>query len=168
MFKKSILLFVVVVLILTVSACSGNNEAPDIGTDNIEDVSTDNGSSEDSRESDTSGFVPSVAVPEDLPIYPGAELWSDMPSAGERWQWLYQTTDSGNDIVDFFVDAFQDLGFEIDFDYTFAEREEFSITTADHIVQVYWLDSEEIDDITADTPNRGYGIVVDQERWAAR
>jgi len=74
-FKKSILLFVVVVLILTVSACSGNNEAPDIGTDNIEDVSTDNGSSEDSRESDTSGFVPSVAVPEDLPIYPGAELW---------------------------------------------------------------------------------------------
>lgn len=73
MFKKSILLFVVVVLILTVSACSGNNEAPDIGTDNIEDVSTDNGSSEDSRESDTSGFVPSVAVPEDLPIYPGKQ-----------------------------------------------------------------------------------------------
>ena len=113
------------------------------------------------------GFVPGVAVPDGLPVYPGAELRNDLPGVGERWQWLYSTTGSGNDIVEFFVDAFQDLGFGIDSDYTFADREEFFITTDDLMVQVYWLASED-DDLNPDTPNRGYGIVVDLDRWAAR
>jgi len=169
--KKSILLFIAVVLVLTVSACStnsGNNEAPDLESDYTEDTSLDNGSSEESHDPDTFVFVPSVAVPEDLPIYPDAELWSDMPAGEECWQWLYQTTGSGNDIVEFFVDALQDLGFDIDSEYTFAEREEFSIITTDNIVGVYWLGSDESEDLTADTPNRGYGIFVHQEGWGAR
>lgn len=56
-------------------------------------------------DSDTgSDFVPSVPVPADLPVYPGAQLWNDLPS-GSDWQWMYQTTGSGNEIVAFFIDS---------------------------------------------------------------
>ena len=168
--KKSILLFTALLMVLTMAACtsdSGNDEVTPPESDDSEQVTQDDSSSEESQESDSSGFTPGVAVPDGLPVYPGAELANDLPGGEGRHQWLYQTTGSGNDIVEFFVDAFQDLGFGIDSDFTFAEREEFVVTTSDHVVQVYWLGSEE-SDLTADTPNRGYGIVVLVDQWEAR
>lgn len=108
MLKKSIILIMSVVLVLTVSACStnsGNNEAPDLEPDPTEDVSPDNGSNAES-EPDAFVFVPSVAVPAGLPIFPDAILRNDLTGGGEgKWQWHYQTTGSGSDIVEFFVEA---------------------------------------------------------------
>jgi len=112
--------------------------------------------------------VPKKAVPDNLPIYPEAILWSDTISYGEgnNWQWLYSTTGSGNEIVEFFTKELQNLGFEIDEEYTIAFREEFFVTTTDSVINVYWLDSDNLtDDVTADTPNRHYGIIINLDEW---
>ena len=69
------------------------------------------------------------------------------------------------------ISSLQELGFESDLDSTIANREEFFVVTKDQTIQVYWLDTESISDIenvTADTPNRGYSIVVDLLKWETR
>ena len=90
---------------------------------------------------------------------------------GDSWQWLYKTIGSGKEIMEFFIDLLQELGFEIDNDSTIANYEEFFVVTKDNIIRVYWLDSESIaavDKVTPDTPNRHYSIVVDLEKWENR
>ncbi len=169
MLKKIVLPIIIVLFVLAVGACSpdtGDDETPAPDAEPSESEDQGNVSDETGGESDSSGFVPSEPVPEGLPVYPDAVLTNDLPSFDGRWQWLYQTTGSGNDIMEFFVGAFEDLGFDIDPQFTFAEREEFVVTTADGVVEVYWLSSEE-SDLTPDSPDRGYGIVVLQERWTA-
>ncbi|MDY6827693.1 MAG: hypothetical protein SVV67_11155 [Bacillota bacterium] len=174
--KKLAVLFLVLFLTLSLTACGSANKTDDdsenTGATVIDETeSTDSIDNTDNENNDK--YVPQKAVPEDLPIYPGAILWSDSTSYGEdnNWQWLYSTTGSGNEIVEFFIKELQNLGFEIDEEYTFANREEFFVTTTDLIVQVYWLDSDnlsEVDAVTADTPNRHYSIVVNLDEWEAR
>lgn len=168
-----VLLLIFSLMVFMIGGC-GNDKNGDTALEtndnNVDSAleTNDNESDEPSDINGSGGFVPSVAVPDGLPVYPDAELWNDLPSFGEGvWQWLYQTTGSGNDIVDFFVDALQDIGFDIDSEDTYAFNEEFFITTADQVVRVYWLDGDE-PEMDPDTPNRGYGIIVDLEGWEAR
>ena len=116
---------------------------------------------------ETEEYTPSEALPEGIPVYPGAILWGDTPSQ-ENWQWLYTTTGSGNEIVDFFTRELTALGFAIDDEYTFTYGDEFFISTKDGIIGVYWLGDEAAKNATPDTPNRGYGIIVDVEAWENR
>jgi len=38
--------------------------------------------------------------------------------------------------------------------------------TEDYVVQVFWLGDDHIDENTnEDTPNRGYGIIVNLDKW---
>ena len=160
-----VLLLIFCLTAFMVGGC-GND---DIGDTDPESNGDENG--EPGEIDDVDEYVPEVAVPDGLPVYPGAEIEYDMPTEEGRWQWHYSTTGSGNDILAFFVGALQELGFSINSDRTIAFREEFFTITDDEIVRVYWLDSDnlaEIDDVTADTPNRWYTIDVHLDSWAAR
>ena len=191
MLKKGALMFLVILLALAMIACSNGGDSDDdngVESDPSEEAAQDDDSEEaadedsdetaqdddaaneeaadESSETDDSAFEPSVPFPDEIPVYPGAVLYADLPNWDDTWQWLFTTTGSGNDIVEFFVDAFQEMGYEIDPEFTYAEREEFGITTADHSIQIYWLDYEgSIDDVDADTPNRWYGVILDPEDW---
>ncbi len=146
------------ILIFTLTACNSNNESQVAETtDNIEHGS----------------YVPQKAVPENLPIYPDATLSSDSAfygddSWGNSWQWFYSTNASGNEIVEFFKTEFQNLGFEIDEEQTFANFEEFFVTTTESVIGVYWLSIDEFPtevDVNPDTPGREYAIVVNLDEW---
>jgi hypothetical protein len=122
-------------------------------------------------ENESDEFVPTKPFPEGLPIYPGAILTSEISSPGSNWQWLFQTTGSGNDIRTFFINSLTELGFAIDNEASIAKYEEFFVITEDGTISVYWLDSDsisDIDNITPDTPNRHYAISVDLEKWENR
>ncbi len=126
---------------------------------------------ENNTEKQSEEYIPKKALPEGIPVYPGAILTGDIPSVGDGWQWLYKTTGSGNEILEFFIDSFQELGFEIDNDFTTANYEEFFVVTKDNTISVYWLDSDsisDVDEVTPDTPNRHYSIVVDLTKWENR
>ncbi len=165
---------IIAVAVLILAACGSQDAPSDAGeppapvetvpAPETPELPTDTGTEGDSDSA--FAFTPSVAVPEGVPVYPGAELWSDMPS-GPAWQWLYQTTGSGNEIVAFFTEALEGLGFEIDEEHTFAMFEEFFVATTDEVVRVYWLAPDE-EGVDEDTPDRGYGLVVDIEAWEAR
>jgi hypothetical protein len=119
------------------------------------------------KDSDLETFIPQKGVPNNLPVYPGAILVNDIISYGENnWQWLYHTTASGNEIVDFFTVEFQNLGFEINTQNTFAAYEEFFVNTTNSTVSVYWLSIDELEgEVNPDTPGRSYAIVVNLNEW---
>ncbi len=156
------------ILIFGLSACSSNNEPNEPANGN---ANSDNGSQVAETEHEDHGYEPNKAVPENLPIYPDAILTYDVASYGDNsWQWLYNTTASGNEIVEFFKTEFQNLGFEIDGDGTFAYREEFFIATTDSVISVYWLSIDDLpdEDVNPDTSGRGYSIVVNLDQWNDR
>jgi len=120
---------------------------------------------------DSEEYIPTKPLPEGLPVYPEAILINEIPSNEGSWQWLFQTTGSGREIMTFFINSLSELGFSIDNSATIANHEEFFVITADKTIRVYWLDSEsiaDIDNVTPDTPNRNYAIFVDLNRWETR
>ncbi|HKK96349.1 MAG TPA: hypothetical protein VJ916_08570 [Anaerovoracaceae bacterium] len=171
--KKFVILFATFILIFALTACSsddGSNESDDSNVNNSSEMESETEAEDSSSEVGDDNYVPEIAVPDGLPVYPDAILYNDLISYGDNsWQWFYATTGSGNDIVEFFRTEFQNLGFAIDEEYTFAQREEFFATTADSVISVYWLDSDNLtDDVNEDTPERHYGIIVDLDGWNDR
>ena len=154
------------ILLFALTGCNSNNESngPANGNANSNNESQ---VKETVDNTEHENYMPQKAVPENLPIYPDAILSGDTASYGDNsWQWLYSTTDSGNEIVEFFKTELQNLGFEINEDQTFAYREEFFVTTTDSVIQVYYLDSDNLpDEVNPDTPGRHYGIVVNLDEW---
>ncbi len=154
---------IIVALIMTmVVGCGISDDTNNAGEQN----NLKNGEETQSEE-----FIPSKELPAGIPVYPGAILSGEITPSEDAWQWLYQTTATGNEIVTFFVNELIELGFEIDNYGTTANREEFFISTKDEIIRVYWLDSESIayiDDVTPNTPNRHYSIVVNLPAWENR
>jgi hypothetical protein len=166
--NKIAILLSVIILTFALTACDSSNRADDSNANNGSSIDDETQVTESTNNTNHDNYVPKKAVPDNLPIYPEAILWSDTISYGEgnNWQWLYSTTGSGNEIVEFFTKELQNLGFEIDEEYTIAFREEFFVTTTDSVINVYWLDSDNLtDDVTADTPNRHYGIIINLDEW---
>ena len=167
---KKVVIVCCFVLIFALTACGGNKVPNEPANGN---ANNDNGDqiTEPSGDNEQEDYVPEKAVPKNLPVYPGAILWNDSIS-GNDWMWLYSTTGSGNEIVEFFTTELQNLGFEIDADSTFAIYEEFGVTTKDRTVIVYWLGTSDLEieeeDVDPDTPGRGYGIIVNLDNWNSR
>lgn len=171
--KKIAFLFTAFILVFALTACNSNIEPNKPDNSNVNSSSIiDNETqvTEKDENTDHDNYIPKKAVPKNLPIYPDAILWGDMISFGDNsWQWLYTTTGSGNEIVEFFKTELQNLGFEIDEEYTYAEHEEFFVSTTNLVIQVYWLDSDNLtDEVNADTPERHYGIIVNLDEWDNR
>ncbi|NLN69457.1 MAG: hypothetical protein GX142_01530 [Chloroflexi bacterium] len=155
---KKVALVMAFLLIFTLTACSSKTEASE--------------PKETKDNSGGNGFVyePKMPVPKDLPVYPGAVLWSEVEGAWEgadsgNWMWLYNSEGSGNEIVEFFKTELEAMGFEIGTAH--ATQEEFGVSDVDFIVAVGFLD-DGISDPTPDTPGRGYMITLNLEAWENR
>lgn len=160
---RKIISIICIILIFTLTGCSFGKWSPYKEilkgiTEEVLDGVTD---------PDNSGYKSSKAVPKNLPVYPGAVLWSDSRGYGEsEWMWLYDTSGSGNQIVEFFTTELNKLGLKVDEEKALAFRETFFVMTEDYVVQVFWLGDDHIDENTnEDTPNRGYGIIVNLDKW---
>ena len=167
---KKLIFICCFILLFVLTACNSNNDPNEPANSNANSNSISDNESQVIETADNTeheNYVPQKAVPGNLPIYPDAILRGDAASYGDNsWQWFYSTTDSGNEIVEFFKTEFQNLGFEINGDQTFAYREEFFITTTDLVIQVYYLDSDNLpDEVNPDTPGRHYGIIVNLDEW---
>ncbi|MGI6497368.1 MAG: hypothetical protein ACOX0U_00750 [Oscillospiraceae bacterium] len=165
---KKIIFICCLILTFALTACNSNNGLNESANGNsISGNESPVTETPGNTKHDDSVYVPQKAVPKNLPVYPDAVLWSDMETwaaEGTGWMWCYNTTASGNEIVEFFKTELQNLGFEIDENGTFAFREEFSVATTDGVIGVGWLD-DEIEDVNPDTPGRGYAIVVHLDEW---
>lgn len=113
-------------------------------------------------------FTPGTPLPADFPVFPGAVMWSDF-AAGPSHNYLFNTTGSAYDIVEFFAASFPEVGLEVT--ETFADNEEFGVVAlipgSSTSVAVYFLD-DGLDDVNPLTPGRGYGISIDLAAWEAR
>jgi hypothetical protein len=170
---KKLIFICCFILLFALTGCNSNNESNEPSNGN----SISGNESQVTETADNTGqgsYVPQKAVPKNLPIYPGAILGSDFAFFGpsdfgdNSWQWNYIPNASGNEIVEFFRTEFENLGFEIDEDFTYALGEEFFVNTTDRIVAVYFLGGDDVPagvEVTADTPGRHYGIVVDLDKW---
>lgn len=177
--RKILTLALAILLIFALAACGGKTEP----VDSANNANGDNGSqvTEPDNKPGADLFVPDKAPPKNLPVYPGAVMVYDLQATGYKygensWQWHYDTDASGNEIVAFFVAAFQDLGIPIDEQYTGANFEEFFIQTNtldNRTASVGWLgyensENKNDDELTADTLGRSYMILVDLDRWKER
>lgn len=159
--KKTLTLLVIFTFLFLSTGCVNKNE-------NLTPAGSDkNQAIENEKGSNLEGFVPQKPEPENLPIYPGAVLVNDAISYGEnKWQWFYETTASGTEIVNYFTEAFEDMGIEVDAEGTFTFYEEFFVSTEKYVATVYWLGTDELgEDINADTPGRSYAIIIDFNLW---
>ncbi len=167
--KKIMNLALIIVLIISLSACSSNkSNEPTNGNGN---TNNENQVTEPVDKAEDESYVPDKAVPKDLPVYPNASLIGEWdypaPNFGENsWQWDYKSNGSGNEIVEFFRKEFENLGLEVDEDFTGAGGEEFYVNTVGQVVGVYFLGEDGLpEDVSGDTPGRHYGIVVDLDKW---
>jgi hypothetical protein len=153
-----------VVLVLAVTACGGGETGGD-ATTAPSTTSVGNTTAPDPG-SDT--YTPSVPLPADFPVFPGATLWNDF-STGANHNYLYNTPGTAEEIVEFFASSFRDLGLEVTDEI--AIFEEFFVNAtlpgSDTPVSIYFLD-DGLENVTPATPGRGYGVIVDLAAWAAR
>jgi hypothetical protein len=160
------------VVVLALAACGGEETgaettaAPAPTTATTDSDATTAPAPEDGPGDDV--FTPSVPLPFDFPVFPGAVLWNEFP-AGTGHNYLYNTSGTAEEIVEFFAIAFHDLGIEVT--GVSAIHEEFFVYAAlpgsDVGVSIYFLD-DGLDDVTPSTPGRGYGVNIDLEAWATQ
>lgn len=186
--KKLLSLGLILLLIFGLNACSPNksseaasdkeqlvekqeqeeikDEKDPIETEEVEEEEEE----EEEEEDDDDGYVPMEALPEDLPIYPGAYMWLDTSAwretEGFYWSWAFDTDASAEEIMNFYRKKLEDLGFEIDEERTFERSGEFHLTTTCETVSVGWGDGEPGE--TAQTPDRDYILVVNLTEWEKR
>lgn len=166
--RKIIVLITSVVFIFILTACSCNNESK--GSANTKTNS--NKGNQVSEE-----YVPKKAELKKLPVYPGALLvydnetkWSDENS--DYWMWVYVTTGSGSEIIEFFKTELQNLGFEIGDASTMGKI--FYLYTKDdeiYLENFSWDKSSYKklpDEVNPDTPGRQYRIIVNLNKWNNR
>lgn len=153
--RKSFLMILLSFLLFMAVGCSNQKQ---------EDKNDGNNNDKEPNNEVIDEYVPRLAVPDNLPIYPNAILFNEIEGMDGHWTWLFTTDGSANDIIAFFTGAFAEMGVEVDYDKTIAMKEEFFVHTHSKILRVFWLD-DGIIDATPDTPNRWYGIIVNLEAW---
>ncbi len=178
--KKSIFIFCLV-FVFTLTACSSKakpkepvtNEttSPSIAEDEtqatkIPDPPASSPENQTPVEPENPDYVyqPERALPDGLPVFPGAVLTYDTQvwaAEGTAWMWMYEEAGSANEIVEFFKTELEKLGFEID--KAFADREEFHVADKTGTVSLgYSADQEE------DMNQLGYMITVNLDAWDKR
>lgn len=168
-------------LIFALAACGGNGGADDPAGDQVKDPvagAEEEPVSEDEADVDSDagvadgGYVPEKEFPKDAPVYPGAVMVDDGPYVipGLFWRWFYETDASANEIVEYFIEEFKKMGFEIDEDLTGAEYNSFVVSTAGGEAQVYHVEDEHkfSGEVTPDTPGREYYLMIASQEWNER
>ncbi len=179
--KKSIFIFCLV-LVLTLTACSGKTKPTESVTNKTTSHSiaesettrtsgspatgSESQTTEASAESGNPDYVyqPERALPEGLPVFPGAVLTFDTQvwaAEGTAWMWMYEKAGSANEIADFFKTELEKLGFEID--KAFADREEVYVADITGTVSLGYSA-----DKTEDMNQLGYMITVNLDAWDNR
>ena len=64
------------------------------------------------------GFVPQRPLPEGFPVFPGAELWGEVPEAPGGHGYLFGTGGVDPGVCEFFGWSLADLGFAVEADCT--------------------------------------------------
>lgn len=172
---KKVALVIAFLLIFTLTACSSKTKPtkPDQGNNTgasepkeTEDNSGGGGSVHEPETPDP-GYVyePERAVPEGLPVYPGAvmtfdtEVWSW--NEGLHWMWMYENAGSAIEILEFFTTELEKLGFEIVDSY--ADDIELRLVDKTETVNVGYS-ADENDDLN----QLGYMITVNLDGWDNR
>jgi hypothetical protein len=171
MTKRTSITGVIAVMVLTVAACGGDAGPPDQivitvpGVDveitiPVEDVPIDGGVVAPITPGEST-FQPAMPLPDGFPLYPGAEMWADIPYDPARYTYMLSSPGTSQEIVDFYAQAFRDMG--LDVTEEFVMFEEFMVVgehDGEMIATIGWLD-----DPDPDGP-RGFMILIDHPAWA--
>ncbi|HPX93324.1 MAG TPA: hypothetical protein PK646_02710 [Bacillota bacterium] len=166
---KKIIVICCLVLIFTLAACSSNksNEpvdskaiVPSIG--DTEGLVT---KTPVEHEDPDDVYQPEKALPEGLPVYPGAVMTFDTETAafneGLHWMWMYEDAGSAKEIHDFFVAELEKLGFELEEPF-FSEYEVFVHDVTGTVSLGFSADEND------DLNKLGYMITVNLDAWNER
>lgn len=151
--KKMLLAFLSIPLIFTLSACKAET-TPTKAVGNK--------------------YVAEKAELKGLPVYPDARLVYDQESSwgdedSSYWGWIYVTTASANEILDFFEKEFSNLGYKMTEKTThgsiFFIRDEDNYIYIDNITWDKENTAKLPDEVTPETPGREYRIQVNLDKW---
>jgi len=166
-----------IVAALALAACGGSTTAdttgvtvPDEGATTQAPGTGDTGAPVD--ETTTTGqsepatgdrYVPVRPLPAGFPVFPGAEIWNEIPEAYGGHLYLLNATGTNQQICEFYVAAFRDLGFEV------TDEEESGCDLPGFVVDVQ-KDGQYIAGVTftSDDPSEvdpGYTLMIDYEVW---
>jgi len=166
-----------IVAALALAACGGSTTAettgatvPDEGTTTEAPATGDTGAPVD--ETTTTGqsepatgdqYVPVRPLPDGFPLFPGAEIRSEIPDAYGGHVYLLNATGTNQDICRFYVAAFRDLDFEV------TDEEESGCDLPGFGVEIQ-KDGQYVVGVTftSDDPSEidpGYMLVIDYEVW---
>ena len=146
------------VFVFALTACSGKKSSEP----------TDDNGNNDNKGKITEKYVPEKAVPENMPIYPGAVMINELPSYSNDRHWVYTTTASSAEIVDFFKTEFQDMGFEVDSAHAYTTGREFYVSSTNYVITVASVGGGEEhlpDEVDLNTPGRHYVITIKPDKW---
>ena len=172
---KKLIFILCLVLVFTLSACSGKAKPKDPDTDKINGPSIAESDAQVPRTSSPPATSPEIpdddhqperALPEGIPVYPGAvfafdtQVWSGSDEE-TAWMWMYVEAGSAKEILEFFKTELEKLGFE--FEAAFADDYEvFLHDTTETVSLGYSADEDE------DLSQLGYMITVNLDKWDNR
>ena len=166
--KKLIFIFCLV-LVCTLTACSSEAKPKEPVTNETTSHSIAESETQATKtpvepENPDDAYQPERALPEGLPVFPGAVLTFDtqvQAAEGTAWMWMYEEAGSATEIADFFKTELEKLGFEID--KVFADREEVYVADTTGTVSLGYSADE-----TGDMNQLGYMITVNLDAWDNR
>lgn len=172
---KRIVLIFCLLLVFTLSACSGKAMPKDPDTNKDKGPSIAESEAQVPRTSSPPATSPENlddedqperALPEGLPVYPGAifafdtQVWSGSDDE-TAWMWMYAEAGSAVEILEFFKTELEKLGFE--FEAAFADDYEVFLHDTTGAVSIgYSADENE------DLSQLGYMVTVNLDKWDNR
>ena len=172
--KKTVFILCLV-LVFTLTACSSEAKPKEPGTNTTtspliaesEAQATKTSSPPaSSPENSDNAYQPERALPEGLPVYPGAvlafdtQVWSGSDEE-TAWMWMYAEAGSPKEILEFFKTELEKLGFEIE--GAFADDYEVFLHDTTETVSLGYS-ADESDDLS----QIGYMITVNLDKWDNR
>jgi hypothetical protein len=166
---KNVALVIAFLFIFTLTACSGKPKEPVTNiTTSPPITSPESQTTETPVEPENPDHIyqPERALPEGLPVYPGAvltfdsQVWSGSDEE-TAWMWMYAEAGSPREILDYFTTELEKLGFEIE--GAFADDYEVFLHDATETVSLGYSadDSDDLNQI-------GYMITVNLDKWDNR
>jgi hypothetical protein len=176
---RGILVPVLAIAVLALAACGGSTtaettgaatpdegattQAPATGDTGVPVVEIETTTTSQSEPATADRYVPARPLPAGFPMFPSAEIWSEIPEAYGGHVYLLNATGTNQEICQFYVAAFHDLGFEV------TDEEESGCDLAGFSVEVQ-KDGQYVVGVTftSDDPSEvdpGYSLVIDYEVW---
>ena len=172
---KRIVFIFCLLLVFTLSACSGKAMPKDPDTNKADGPSIAESEAQVPRTSSPPATSPENlddedqperALPEGLPVYPGAifafdtQVWSGSDDE-TAWMWMYAEAGSAVEILEFFKTELEKLGFEIE--GAFADDYEVFLHDTTETVSLGYS-ADESDDLS----QLGYMITINLDKWDNR